>query len=134
MLGVLANIYAVLIAFVIVQGWTNLQEAQTFVDSQATALTEIRENTQGARPARRRGRSRPRSTATPARSCATTSRRWRTTGGAARSRPQKLEQLFKTVRRCHPKGAAQTVFYDQTVERLDNIVSARQSAVTASDG
>ena len=45
MLGVLANIYAVLIAFVIVQGWGNLHEAQTFVDAQATAMTEIRENT-----------------------------------------------------------------------------------------
>ena len=45
MLGVLANIYAVLIAFVIVQGWSNLQQAQTYVDAQATALTQIRENT-----------------------------------------------------------------------------------------
>ncbi len=51
MLGVLANIYAVLIAFVIVQGWGNLQEAQSYVDAQGTALTEIRENAKVLGPA-----------------------------------------------------------------------------------
>ena len=45
-----------------------------------------------------------------------------------------LDELFETVRLVRPRGAAQIAFYNQTVERLDNIVSARQAAVTASDG
>ena len=33
MLGVLANIYAVLVAFVVVQSWANLQDAQNALNS-----------------------------------------------------------------------------------------------------
>jgi hypothetical protein len=133
MLGVLANIYAVLIAFVIVQGWANLQEAQTFVDAQATALTEIRENSKAlgaadAAPIKvaldnyARSVLRydfPKMEKDGRRSAVTTAR---------------LDQLFATVRSVTPKGSAQTAFYNQTVDRLDNLVASRQSAVTASDG
>jgi hypothetical protein len=133
MLGVLANIYAVLIAFVIVQGWSNLQQAQGYVDAQATALTQIRENakvlnSQDEGTINRALDAYARSVLTNdfpsmeengTRSPVTTAR---------------LDALFTSVRLVKPEGHAQIAFYDQTVDRLDNIVEARQSAVTASDG
>ena len=38
------------------------------------------------------------------------------------------------MRNVTPKGTAQVAFYNQTVDRLDNLVLSRQAAVTASDG
>jgi hypothetical protein len=133
MLGVLANIYAVLIAFVVVQGWNDLQVAQTYVDGQASALTQIRQNSVILHDGEERriddaldryarsvirydfpsmekdGRRSPRTTAA-------------------------LEGLFRTVRDATPNGRSQEAFYDQTVVQLDRLVQARQSSVTASDG
>jgi hypothetical protein len=133
MLGVLANIYAVLIAFVIVQGWGNLQQAQTYVDSQATALSEIRENSKVLGAA----------DATPidaaAKAYARSVIHWdlpamRDHGRRSPETSIALRHLFASVRNVTPKGAAQTAFYNGTVQRLDTIVVARQAAVTASDG
>jgi hypothetical protein len=133
MLGVLANIYAVLIAFVIVQGWSNLQQAQTYVDAQATALTQIRENTKVL----------DRTDEVPidnalddyARSVLTHDfASMEENGTRSPITTARLDDLFRSIRLVKPEGHAQTAFYDQTVSRLDNIVEARQSAVTASDG
>ncbi len=133
MLGVLANIYAVLIAFVIVQGWSNLQQAQTYVDSQATALSEIRENTKvlGVADAV------PIDAASKAYARSVIRHDFPSMEKHGHRSPQTtvaLQRLFATVRSVSPKGAAQTAFYNQTVDRLDTIVVARQAAVTASDG
>ncbi len=133
MLGVLANIYAVLIAFVIVQGWGNLQQAQTYVDSQATAMSEIRENSKvlGVHDAtpidialKEYARSvveddLPSMESHGRRSPATT---------------LALQHLYATVRQVTPRGSAEVAFYNQMVDRLDTIVVARQAAVTASEG
>ena len=133
MLGVLANIYAVLIAFVIVQGWSNLQQAQTYVDDQATALTQIRENTKVLEEREARAvdvalqdyalsvlsHDFPSMEEHGRRSAVTTAR---------------LDELFESIRLVEPQNQAQIAFYDQTVQKLDDIVSARQAAVTASDG
>ncbi len=133
MLGVLANIYAVLIAFVIVQGWANLQEAQTFVDSQATALSEIRENSQvlgGADAA-------PIDAAARAYARSVIRHDFPAMEDHGRRSPETtiaLQHLFSAVRGVTPKGPAQSAFYNGTVQRLDTIVVARQAAVTASDG
>jgi Protein of unknown function (DUF4239) len=133
MLGVLANIYAVLIAFVIVQGWGNLQQAQTYVDAQATAMTEIRENSQvlGAHDAK------PINEALDAYARSVLRDDFPAMEQHGHRSPvttAKLADLFATVRVVTPVGAAQTSFYNQMVDRLDNIVVARQAAVTASDG
>ena len=124
MLGVLANIYAVLIAFVIVQGWSNLQQAQTYVDAQATALTEIRENSKVLGPADARRRSTPSLDALRALGAGTTtSRRWRSTGTAARSRPQQLEAAVRDRAVGHPRGRRRrSRSTTRRVDRLDNIV------------
>lgn len=50
MLTVLANLYAILIAFVIVQGWSNLGEAQSQVSREATALSELFEHSHALPP------------------------------------------------------------------------------------
>lgn len=133
MLGVLANIYAVLIAFVIVQGWGNLQEAQSYVDAQATALTEIRENAKVLGPAD----AAPINTALKAYAQSVVNDDFPSMEENGHRSPitsVKLAQLFEAVRSVTPEGTAQIAFYDQTVDQLDDIVSARQSAVTASDG
>jgi hypothetical protein len=133
MLGVLANIYAVLIAFVIVQGWSNLQEAQTFVDSQATAMTEIRENTKVLGPAD----ARPINQTLHAYARSVVNEDIPTMKDSGRRSPvasARLEELFAAVRGVTPKGTAQVAFYNQTVDQLDTLVRSRQASVTASDG
>jgi hypothetical protein len=116
-----------------VQGWSNLQEAQTYVDEQATALTQIRENTKVLEDRESRAvdaalqdyalsvlsHDFPSMEEHGRRSAVTTTR---------------LDELFQSVRLVEPENPAQVAFYDQTVEKLDAIVSARQAAVTASDG
>jgi hypothetical protein len=133
MLGVLANIYAVLIAFVIVQGWGNLQQAQTYVDSQATALSEIRENSKvlGVHDAK------PIDATAKAYALSVIHDDFPAMENHGRRSPETtiaLQNLFAAVRGVTPKGSAQTAFYNGTVQRLDTIVVARQAAVTASDG
>ena len=133
MLGVLANIYAVLIAFVIVQGWSNLQEAQTFVDAQGTALTEIRENAKVLGP--RDAAAIDLASRAYARSVLRHDfPKIKDEGRRSPVTSAKLEDLYAAVRSVTPRGAAQSAFYDQIVAQLDRIVVARQSAVTASDG
>jgi Protein of unknown function (DUF4239) len=133
MLGVLANIYAVLIAFVIVQGWGNLQEAQTYVDAQATALTQIRQNSKvlGVDD------SRPIDAALDRYARSVLHDDFPAMEKDGHRSPETtlaLENLFATVRVVTPHGAAQNAFYRETVSRLDNLVESRQSAVTASQG
>jgi hypothetical protein len=133
MLGVLANIYAVLIAFLIVQGWSNLQQAQSYVDSQATALSEIRENTKVLGPQD----AAPIDEAAKRYALSVVNFDLPSMEDHGRKSPETtlaLQHLFSTVRAVSPKGTAQTAFYDQIVERLDTIVVARQAAATASDG
>ena len=134
MLGVLANIYAVLIAFVIVQGWSNLQEAQTFVDAQATALTEIRENTEvlDARDAA------PIDRALDAYARSVLRHDFPAMEKDGRRSPvttQALEQpLRRGARRRHRRAPRRSRSTTRRWNELDDIVSARQSSVTASDG
>jgi uncharacterized membrane protein YhaH (DUF805 family) len=133
MLGVLANIYAVLIAFVIVQGWGNLQEAQTFVDAQATALTQIRQNSKvlGADDARPINKALDEYARSVLRDDFPAMEK---DGHRSRQTTLALDNLFATVRAVTPHGAAQNAFYRETVNRLDNLVESRQAAVTASQG
>jgi hypothetical protein len=133
MLGVLANIYAVLIAFVIVQGWNDLQVAQAYVDEQASALTQIRQNTVILGPVE--GRRIDDALDNYARSVL--DHDFPSMEEDGRRSPLTtiaLERLFRTVRDATPEGRSQEAFYDQTVTQLDKLVQARQSSVTASDG
>lgn len=133
MLGVLANIYAVLMAFVIVQGWGNLQQAQTYVDEQATALTQIRENTKVLEERE----ARPVDVALQDYALSVLTHDFPAMQDDGRRSPvttARLDELFESIRLVEPTNPAQVAFYDQTVTKLDDIVSARQAAVTASDG
>jgi hypothetical protein len=133
MLGVMANIYAVLIAFVIVQGWNDLQVAQTYVDAQASSLTQIRENSVvlGPNEAQRIDRALNTYAHSVLRydfpSMEKHGRRSERTTVA-------LQNLFAAVRESSPSGRSQQAFYDESVQQLDRLVQARQSSVTASDG
>jgi hypothetical protein len=133
MLGVLANIYAVLIAFVIVQGWNDLQIAQVYVDQQASALTQIRQNTAilGPAEARRIDDALDDYALSVLRHDFPSMEK---DGHRSPLTTIALERLFRTVRDASPEGRAQEAFYDQTVTQLDKLVQARQSSVTASDG
>jgi hypothetical protein len=133
MLGVLANIYAVLIAFVIVQGWNDLQTAQSYVDAQATALTQIRQNSFVLNP----GDAKQVDVALNRYARSVLRHDFPTMEKDGRRSPATtvaLEHLFRTVRNADPRGRDQQDFYGQTVQQLDRLVQARQSSVTASDG
>jgi hypothetical protein len=133
MLGVLANIYAVLIAFVIVGGWDDLQVAQSYVDGQASAMTQIRENSYVLEP--REAERIDRALTAYARSVIRHDfPAMEDEGRRSPLTTVELQRLFRTVRDAEPSGRAQEAFYDQTIQQLDRLVQARQSSVTASDG
>ncbi|MGZ6972588.1 MAG: bestrophin-like domain [Acidimicrobiia bacterium] len=109
------------------------ERADRVVDAQATALTAIRENSKvlGPRDAA------PINAALDRYALAVLHHDFPTMQEDGRSSPVAtvtLQKLFAAVRAVTPEGTAQIAFYNQTVQKLDDIVDARQSAEEASDG
>lgn len=132
-LGVLANIFAVLMAFVVVEGWNDYQSAQADVDREATALATIEENTRTLHreeyPAVRAALDRYVQSVVDD--------EWKTMAEHGRGSPvttRALQNLFDEVKALSADGHTQEAFYELTVQALDNVVAARQQRVTASGG
>jgi hypothetical protein len=133
MLGVLANIYAVLVAFVVVQSWSNLQDAQATVDSEAATLAQIYDNSQTLAAPQDAAVRR----AVYAYDRAVVGPEWRQMERHGNSSPvasAALENLFRSVQRAEPRSQVQHIFYDQTATHLDDLVMDRRQRLTASEG
>jgi hypothetical protein len=133
MLGVLANIFAVLIAFVIVEGWNDFQNAQADVDREATAMTTIEENTRTLAPRDAADIRR----ALHAYAHSVIDDEWDVMarhGNGSVETTIELQRLFDEVRDGSPTSRADEAFFARSVESLDDLVSARQARVTAAGG
>ena len=123
-LQVTATIYAILIAFVIVDAYSAVGDAQSQVSAKAASLAVVYENSRGlpegpggevraatlryARGVIDRGIPRLEDSAEPDR---TTDRR--------------LEDLFRTVQGIEPTGPSERAAYDSIVRGMDEIVATR---------
>jgi hypothetical protein len=133
MLTVLANLYAILIAFVIVQGWSNLGDAQAQVGREATALSEMFEDSH-ALPA-------PAATeiqdATRVYARSVLRDDWKSMADDRKPSPsttRAFHELADTLRQVQLEGKDQPVFYQQAVARLNDVDGARQSRLDAARG
>ncbi|MGH9027062.1 MAG: hypothetical protein ACRDWD_13245 [Acidimicrobiia bacterium] len=129
-LSVLATIYAVLAAFVIVDEYGQLQNTQQAVSDKAAALSAVSENS----------RALPEGDGQPVRNAAL---EYATTvvdvgfpsladRGQFTSRTDRsLEHLFTEVQDVEPTSRSDTAFYDQIVVNLDRVVQTRTTLSTA---
>jgi hypothetical protein len=133
MLGVLANIFAVLMAFVVVEGWNDFQNAQADVDREATALATIEENTRTLHP---EDYAEVRAALDRYASSVLEDEwgRMADGGDGSADTTRALQALFDRVKQITPGGETHQAFYAKTVDSLDTLVTARQSRVTASAG
>jgi hypothetical protein len=133
MLTVLANLYAILIAFVIVQGWNNLGDAQAQVGKEATALSEMFEDSHALAPAAARRIQ----DATRAYARSVLDDDWTSMADDRRPSPvttRAFHRLGETLQAVELEGSEQPVFYQEAVARLNDVDGARESRLDAARG
>jgi Protein of unknown function (DUF4239) len=130
-LSVLATIYAVLAAFVIVDEYGQLDSTQDAVSDKAAALSSISENSR-AFPSDER-QSIEDAAVDYANEVVDVGFPALTEGGRMpRSTDKALEDLFGVVQEIEPDTQSQYAFYDQIVVNLDEVVSTRNTLTTSS--
>jgi Protein of unknown function (DUF4239) len=130
-LSVLATIYAVLAAFVIVDEYGQLQKTQEAVSDKAAALSAISENSRAFPRAERQAIEN--ATLDYATVVVDVGFPALATGGRLpRETDRELEDLFAVVQGIEPETAAQRSFYDQITVNLDSVVETRTTLTTAS--
>ena len=123
-LQVTATIYAILIAFVIVDAYNDVQTTQREISSKASSLAILYENSRAFEPgdgAEVRDAARAYAKAVIARGIP----RLEDAGTPDRRTDERLEELFRIVQSMHPKDQADQAAYDASVRALDNIVGTR---------
>jgi hypothetical protein len=127
-LQVTATIYAILIAFVIVDAYTQIRATQSQISNKAASLSIIAENS----------RALPEPAAADVRAAAIRYARavlgtgfpqLERTGRASVTTDQRLEELFRSVQRVEPVTEAQRAAYSATVDALDGIVRTREGLI-----
>jgi hypothetical protein len=130
-LSVLATIYAVLAAFVIIDEYGQLQNTQEAVSDKAAALSAISENSRafhGEKGESIRSASLEYANVVVDRGFPELAK----TGDLGGDTDRALENLFATVQDIEPKNRGQVAFYDQIVANLDKVVETRTTMTTAS--
>jgi len=130
-LSVLATLYAVLTAFVIVDEYGQLQSTQDAVSDKAAALSSISENSR-AFPSDERQAIQNASVAYATEVVDVGFPDLSESGQLPRSVDESLEQLFGEVQSIEPESRSEVAFYDQIVVNLDRVVDTRNTLVTAS--
>jgi uncharacterized membrane protein len=127
--GVIAGLYAVLIAFVIVNEWQSFQDAQTHVSNESAALASA-SFAAAVLPAPARDKV-DRDIVRYARSVVCVELPYLGThqGPAAATR-RRLRQLYSTVADVAP-AARNPAFYESTVRSLEDVTQARRARINA---
>ena len=129
-LQALATIYAVLVAFVIVDEYTQLRSAQSFVSNQAAQLSVITENS----------RNLPARDGEPIRAAALHYARVvvriglpkvENSGQPSRASDQAFEGIFAVVNRLEPQTESDRAAYDQILDALTNMAQNRTNIVNS---
>jgi hypothetical protein len=129
-LQVTATIYAILIAFVIVDAYSQVGTAQSEVSSKAASLAVVYENSRGL----------PEPEATEMRKASIAYAKGvvnhgipqlESTGEPTLGVDKELDEMFRIVRRIEPATASDQAAYDATVRALDDIVVTRTKLIDA---
>jgi Protein of unknown function (DUF4239) len=127
-LQVLATMYAILIAFVIVDEYTQLRSAQSEISDKAAALSTLFENSR-AFPVAEGALVRSR-TLDYARAFTTdTMPHLGEEASPDRATDRKLEAIFQAVQEIEPADQSQRAAYDAMLEALDSIARTRSNLV-----
>jgi hypothetical protein len=123
-LQVTATIYAILIAFVIVDAYSQLRDTQGEISSKASHLAVIYENSRDLPDSA--GEEIRQDTLTYARSVVDHGiPRLEDTSHPDVGTDRRLEELFRTVQRYEPQSESERAAYQNTVNALDGIVTTR---------
>lgn len=129
-LQVTATIYAILIAFVIVDAYSQIGESQAQISAKAAALSVVSENSRGIPDpggAAVRRAALEYATAVVERGIPTLER----TEDPDRNTDEELEDLFRTVQRVEPTTPSERAAYDSMVRGLDEVVATRAKLLDA---
>ena len=127
---VLATIYAVLVAFVIVTEYSQLQSANNQVAAKAAALTAMTENSHvfpEAEGGRLRASIEQYSRAIVDDAFPALAR----TGDPEPIADERLEGMFRALRDVHPATPEENAAYTQTLERLDEVAETKARIVNS---
>ncbi|MEU9130389.1 DUF4239 domain-containing protein [Kitasatospora sp. NPDC048540] len=128
-LGMFGAIYGIILAFVIVTLWTQLEDTQTIVASEATDAALItRDAAAFPDPVRVRLDA-----AVSGYIHAVVEDQWprmRAGDPSYGATEVHLQDAFQVLQTYEPKGQAEQVFYEQTVDRLNDVASQRRARIT----
>ncbi|MFB0627081.1 DUF4239 domain-containing protein [Streptomyces sp. AB3(2024)] len=128
-LGMFGAIYGIILAFVIVTLWTQLEDTQTIVASEATNAALITRDA-GAFPEAVRARL---DAAMSGYVHAVVEDQWlrmRAGNPSYGATEAHLQDAFRVLQTYEPQGQAQQVFYEQAVGHLNDIASQRRARIT----
>ncbi|MET7391230.1 DUF4239 domain-containing protein [Streptomyces sp. NPDC005529] len=130
-LSLFGAIYGVILAFVIVNLWTQLQQAETVVSSEATAVAQIVRDADALPPAPRERID----NAAGAYVRSVVSKQWplMREGRAdyARTGPE-IDALYKALQSYSPTNSLEQTFQEHAVNSLGNVIDQRRARVTQS--
>jgi NADH:ubiquinone oxidoreductase subunit 6 (subunit J) len=129
-LQVTATIYAILIAFVIVDAYNQIRATQGQISDKAASLSIIFENSR-AFPDAVGGDLRDASLRYARAVVETGFPRLEHSGNASIVTDQRLEELFHSVQQVEPASEAERAAYASTVDALDSIVHTRDELITS---
>ncbi|MEW1912042.1 DUF4239 domain-containing protein [Kitasatospora sp. NPDC085895] len=130
-LSMFGAIYGVILAFVIVTLWTQLENAETVVASEATAAAQIVRDAQ-AFPADDRDRV---NRAVDGYVHAVVEQQWplmRSGQGDYNRTAAKLEAVYQSLQAYQPVSHSEQTFYDQAVDSVGQVAGQRRARITQS--
>ncbi|MCD9141848.1 bestrophin-like domain [Streptomyces albireticuli] len=131
LLGIFSAIYGIILAFVIVNLWTQMETSQTVVATEATDLSQIVRDIQ-AFPPEPRGRI---GDAVSGYVHAVVEDQWpRMKRGHASyaATTSKLDEVYTALQEYEPDTQARQAFYEQTLDRLNDVAAQRRARIAQS--
>ncbi|MEV8096930.1 DUF4239 domain-containing protein [Kitasatospora sp. NPDC085879] len=130
-LSMFGAIYGVILAFVIVTLWTQLESAETVVATEATAAAQIVRDAQAFPPGQRDQVNR----AVDGYVHAVVEQQWplmRAGEGDYNRTAAKLEAVYQALQAYQPDTHSEQTFYDQAVESIGQVAGQRRARITQS--
>ncbi|MEV6209335.1 hypothetical protein [Kitasatospora sp. NPDC051914] len=130
-LSMFGAIYGVILAFVIVTLWTQLENAENVVAAEATAAAQIVRDAQAFPPAQRDAVDR----AVDGYVHAVVEQQWplmRDGQGDYNRTAVKLEAVYRSLQGYQPSSHSEQTFYDEAVDSLGDVAGQRRARITQS--
>ncbi|MEV7601368.1 DUF4239 domain-containing protein [Kitasatospora sp. NPDC089797] len=130
-LGVFGAIYGIILAFVIVNLWTQLQDARHVVSAEATSISQVVRDTEAFPPSARTAVN----DAVGSYVHAVVEQQWplmRTGRGTFEATGQNVDAIYAALRAYEPRSQSQQAFYAKALDSLNDAVGQRRARIEAS--